>query len=162
MNREEGFTLVEILIAITITTIVLGLVSSIFFFVNQQYFKGDSNLKFYNNVHIVHTKLYNDLKYADNISVVDSTITIRLNDKVNVYTISEKRLALNGVELRPEETDSLYIRDFTLDEEKNRIEWELVQKQGSNELSLKSMMFLRKPNLWNSTNSVSSNPGSGQ
>ncbi len=159
INKEEGFTLVEILVAITITTIVLGLVSSIFIFVNQQYLKGDSNLKFYNNMHIVHTKLFNDLRYADDISVTDTTIVLRHKTKVNVYTISEKRLMLNSAELKSEKIDSLYIRSFKLDEEKNLAEWELLQKQGAKELSIKSAMFLRKPNLWNTTNPLSSSSG---
>lgn len=157
-DNEDGFTAVEILIALTISAIVLALISSIFIFVNQQFLKGESNLKFYNSVHIAQTKLYNDLRYGDEIVLTDTSIVIgfRIDEEENVYTLTSGKLLLNKSELKPDGIDSLFLQNFTIDEVKNIVEWELVQIQDDRKTILRSSMFLRKPNLWNSTNSISS------
>ncbi|OAN61654.1 hypothetical protein A8B79_04300 [Balneola sp. EhC07] len=157
-HKEDGFTVVEVLIALTISTIVLALVSSIFIFVNQQFLRGESNLKFYNSVHIAQTKLYNDLRYGDDVVLTDTSIVIGFrNDEENIYTLTSGKLLLNNSELKSDGVDSLFLQNFTIDELKNIVEWELVQVQDDRKTILRSSLFLRKPNLWNSTNSMLSN-----
>src|SRR5690554_3251520 len=109
IHKEEGYTLVEILMTLAILSVVLSLVSISFIFVSGRMAAWDNQISFYNNFHIVNDQLYNDLLRAEAMAHTDTTLSIELSDDRNrTYSWTKGTLKINAIPFLAER-DSVWI-----------------------------------------------------
>ncbi len=151
LKREEGYTIVEILVSITIVSIVLGIAGSVFFFINQQMVQWRLNTEFYSNYAAIEHRVYEDVLSATNINVQDSVVVLNGGlETQRTYWIGSSPLLLNGSPTEIYPMDSLVIDFIPSTALSNQVTaWELEQVKGRRELSQQYMLSPRKPVLWN-------------
>lgn len=153
IKEEDGYTLIEILIAITIVSIVLGTASTVFVFASSQLTKWSENTEFYNNAQIVHSQLYRDVINAPEFVFTDSSLVIQ-RDQHNqrVYNWRNGSMVLNEKDLSRAFMDSLFIKTsenmITSDGEKKLISWSVIQKSKSTRFKVKQVVSVRNPIYW--------------
>lgn len=149
LKKEDGYTIVEILIALSIISIVLALVSSVFVFVNQQMIDWKADLDFYNNYHIVQNKVFNDILTTNQIMVNDtSLVLINGTAQEKKYTWSKGTLKYNSNVFLVSDIDSLVLNIEPSEEVKIMERWTLLQKEGGKEFEQDFVLSVRKPQIW--------------
>ena len=148
VTKEDGYTIVELMIALTIISIVLSAVASVFLFVNQQMNNWSASLEFYNNYQVVQNKVFNDLIAAENISVSDTALTVVYMDYSNRYSWLENQLHYNGTRLSMSEEDSLMLEVGNVESDAKLFQWSIRQKAGRKNIDQEFVLNLRKPVYW--------------
>ncbi len=149
IKGEEGYTIAELLIALTIVSIVLGVTGSVFVFVSRQMNSWSGNIKAYNNYQVLSEKIYRDLIRAEKFSVDDTSFSVsRLKDTSQIYEWGMGNLKLNGKEMNVYQVDSSIIQWSDKLIEQRLINWELYQVAETRKLSLSFKLNPRKPVLW--------------
>lgn len=92
-KSNKGFTLIEVLIYIAISSVVIGAVSSYFFNLMKTYGVGRNQLVITNNLSSIMEKMSLDLRYADDVDdaacVFNSDLgTLVVNKGTDSYTYS--------------------------------------------------------------------------
>ena len=152
LTNEDGYTMVEMLVAITIVSIVIAMVGSVFIFVSRQMKKWDENTRFYNEYHLVQNQVFWDVLRAEEIVVTDSNLVLgNGEDSYDEYSLDNSPLKRNGLELTQEvESMTLGIEDdFRTSDLKK---WSLTQKGIRREIAAEFYVNSRKPALWKSLN----------
>ena len=149
LKKEDGYTIAELLIALTIISIVLALASSVFVFVSKQMNTWISNMEFYNNYQVVQNKLFNDLLTAESITSSDTSITINgIVDQSNMISWGTEKMYMNGSPLSISEVDSISVQINNDLLEPKMYQWSIKQRTGSKEMEQNFLLHLRKPILW--------------
>lgn len=149
LNNEDGYTVVELLVALTIVSIIMGIAGSTFVFISRQMNRWSSNLEFYNNFHVAETKIYNDIIRSETFSYTDSSLTMtKANRSVIEYKWKEEILTVNGNRLSDPAIDSLSFEMANASESEGKLQWSLSQKQGGRTFSTDFILRSRKPSLW--------------
>lgn len=153
IREEDGYTLIEILIAITIVSIVLGIASTVFVFASGQLNKWSSNMEFYNNAQIIHSQVYQDMLNAPEFVFTDTTLIIQKDQGVQrVYDWGNGRMVLNNQDLILEGMDSLIIQPnekmINSNQEKKLISWSVIQKSKGTRFEVEQVVNVRNPVYW--------------
>ncbi|MBO6524382.1 MAG: prepilin-type N-terminal cleavage/methylation domain-containing protein [Balneolaceae bacterium] len=156
LKKEDGFTLAELLMALTIVSIVLAIVSSVFLFVNRQMNAWDSNMSFYNNYEVVQNKMYNDLLAAESIMISDTSLAINDLKGTKIYSWNGKVIRLNDAELAISEVDSLSLKLNNDPLKQEMYQWSIRQKNATKIFEQDFVLHLRKPILWEPIRSINS------
>lgn len=151
-KEEKGYTIVEILIALTLVSVILGVTSSIFIFANRQLNNWSSKLEFFNTAHISQNQLYNDMFKARDIVFTDTSLVLSDgNTTYAVYNWTEGKLSKNGTYLNSIDKDSLFIFEKQpLYENEQLMGWQIKQISGKSEITIDQILHTRKPILWTS------------
>lgn len=105
MNRtpespEAGFTLVEAVVALTLSVIVAGLVGSVYLFAVRAVSEWQDRIDVDDTAHVIHYRLSTDLRRADAIHVVTTdSLVLSGPDGVQSYAYRDRTLFRNGVRL---------------------------------------------------------------
>lgn len=156
LTKEDGYTIAELLIALAIISIVLGIVSSVFLFVNRQMNTWNSNMEFYNNFEVVQNKMYNDILSAESITSTDTSLSISDLKSEKLYSWGENVLRYNREKISISEVDSLYF-ELNNDPLKSELYQWLIRQRADNRLFEQHfIVHLRKPVLWEPLRSINS------
>src|SRR5690554_6418479 len=155
IKEEDGYTLIEILIAILVVSIILSVASTVFVFANQQLKRWSDNMEFYTSLHSAKTQFYRDMMRGERITFTDSTVVIqREQNRTRTYSWKDGKMTLNGNQLANKNIDSLYIipsmHNGSSQDSMQIISWQMIQKAGKNTWSHSQQMTVRKPIYWES------------
>ncbi|WP_409029392.1 type II secretion system protein J [Gracilimonas sediminicola] len=155
VHAEDGYTLVEILLAMAIFSVVMSLVSVTFIFVSGRMVAWNEQISFYNDVQILNNQLYNDVFRADAISYTDSTLLVEFEEKQNkTYSWTDGLLRINKESLFLPQ-DSVYVNiSEMLEEEQNVVRYILFFKRESRSMTDSATIKVRKPVLWERSNTT--------
>ncbi len=154
IKEEDGYTLVEVLVAITIISIVLGIASTVFVFANQQLSRWSSDVAYYNNLHIAQSQIYKDVMKADEVVFMDSSMVVQIGEREKHYNWVDGRLHLNGKDLSDSENevDSMYIRPHNVDRQVESLprkkSWKVVQVSSRRKIEISQIVQARNPVYW--------------
>lgn len=154
IKEEDGYTLVEVLVAITIISIVLGIASTVFVFSNGQLSRWSSDVAYYNNLHIAQSQIYRDVMRADEVVFTDSSLVIQMGERVRRYNWADGRLKLNSKDLSDSENeiDSMYIRPHNVDQQVESLprkkSWKVVQVSSRRKIEISQIVQARNPVYW--------------
>ncbi len=148
MKTEHGYTIIEILVALTLVSIILGLASSAFIFSSRQLVRWSDGVRFNNEAHISGTVLYQDLLGAEEIVLSDSLLVLKKDLATEIqYDRSGVVLSRNDSPLS-EEADNLTIKYISIDPETRLLSLTLKIETGRNKLVIDQLFHLRKPEKW--------------
>ncbi|WP_421774276.1 PulJ/GspJ family protein [Gracilimonas sp.] len=155
VQSEDGYTLVEILVALAIFSVVMSLVSVTFIFVSGRMAAWNEQISFYNDVQMFNDQLYNDVFRADAISYTDSTLLVEFEEKQNkIYSWKDGLLRINKESLFLPQ-DSVYVNIFEMiEDEQNVVRYILFFKREYRSLTDSATIKVRKPLLWERSNST--------
>lgn len=150
IQNEEGYTLVEVLVALAIFTAVVSLVSLVFIFISGRMNAWDDQTSFYNDFQIINNKLHNDLFRANSIAYTDSTLSIGFEDNKNrSYSWKHGKLRINGSPyFSTQDCVVIHISDGLVNNQ-NVYKYQLFFGRERRELVDSAVIKLRKPALWN-------------
>ena len=155
IKEEDGYTLIEILIAILVVSIILSVASTVFVFANQQLKRWSDNMEFYTSVHIAKSQFYRDMMRGEQIMFTDSSVVIQSEfNRTRTYSWKGGKMTLNGSQLANKNIDSLYIipsmYSGSSQDSMQFISWQMIQKAGNSTWSHSQQMYIRKPIYWES------------
>ncbi len=149
LKNEDGYTVAELLIALTIVSIVLALASSVFIFVNRQMNTWKVNTDFYNNYQLVQNKLYNDILKSESIISSDTSIMVTdISEKNDKYNWRNGIILLNSKELSITKVDSLMVQVNNDPLAPGIYRWSVRQRKEAKIMDQNFILHLRKPVLW--------------
>ena len=151
LKNEGGYTIVEVLVSITIVSIVLGIAGSVFFFINQQMIQWRSNTEFYSNYAAIEQRVFEDMLSAINVDVQDTAVVLNGGlQSQKTYSIRSSPLLVNGLNTEIYPMDSLVVSFEPLNAFTNQVlVWRFDQVKDRRKLSQQYMLSSRKPVLWN-------------
>ena len=145
--EEDGYTVVEILVALTIVSIILGIVGTVFIFVSVQIHKWDKSVEFYNEFHVIQQQLTHDFIKAEEVIVTDSLLIItHESDKIVTYTLNDAKLKRKGKFISNSDT-LLLLMNTNVDRE-HVWTWRLLQASDRKREVSDFILSSRKPVMW--------------
>tara|TARA_R100000908_G_scaffold45503_2_gene21694 strand:- start:10097 stop:10570 length:474 start_codon:yes stop_codon:yes gene_type:complete len=152
-HNEEGFTLVEVLMAMAILAIVISLVSVSFVFVSGRMSAWNEQISFYNDFQILSDQLHNDLFRAEAISYTDSTLLVNFEEKQNRgYSWNNGNLKINNSSIfLPQDSVNISIME-RVEDEQNVVNYTLFFRREARSMVDSATIKIRKPILWESVN----------
>ncbi len=154
IKEEDGYTLVEVLVAITIISIVLGIASTVFVFANEQLSRWSSDVTYYNNLYIAQSQIYKDVMRADEVVLSDSSLVVQMGEGERQYNWVKGILSLNGEDLSQNgnEVDSVYIKPDNVDQQveslSRKMSWKVVQVSSRRKIEIFQIVQARNPVYW--------------
>lgn len=101
-SRTAGFTLIEVIVAMTLLVIVAGFVVSVYLFARKAVSDWESGIALYNTAHVVQQRMTTDLRRADRVYVVrpDSVVLMQEVDQTPVtYSFRDSTIYRTGVSM---------------------------------------------------------------
>lgn len=154
IKEEDGYTLVEVLVAITIISIVLGIASTGFVFANGQLSRWSSDVAYYNNLHIAQSQIYKDVMRAEEVVFSDSSLVVQIGSRQRHYNWVDGILSLNGEDLSDNENeiDSMYIQPdnvgHQVESPSRKMNWKVVQVSSRRKIEISQIVQTRNPVYW--------------
>lgn len=149
LHNEDGFTIIELMVSLTIVSIVLGLASTVFLFLNTQLVNWQANLQFYNNFQVVQTKIYRDILGAESMVLTDTSVVLRdLDFTENYYVWPEGILQINKKKIVDRNVDTLTLSIKELSEKDKTISWSIFLKNEHRLFKQNYILSTRKPIRW--------------
>ena len=152
LEKEDGFTVAELLITLTIVSIVVGITGSVFVFIGGQMSRWRSNIGFYNNYSIVQERVYKDVLRADSFNATDTSLVIQNSEsesKVYQWGSSGIMVLNQHTELTVHEVDSLILEWKSDIVEPQLARWSIDQQIGTRKFRSDFTLAIRKPVQWN-------------
>jgi len=166
--KEDGFSIVEILVAITITTILIGFASGIYLWGQRYFLNWQRGLSLQNEVHTLANGISEDLFRAEGIiELKDQLLVLEGKDeKEKHYIVKNDTLLKEDVALIKPSLSLLSFEITAKEREKNLsnsndtrkieqttlIEFSLTLSDGKDSLATKRRIYLRKPSNWKTLN----------
>lgn len=163
--NEEGFSLVEIFVAITIATLIIGFALGLYLYGQDFFLRWQNRFYLQNELHSISQGIYEDIFKADQIVNVDSYEIVfeRVNEKEKSYKVvkdtlykGDKVLVYPPVSLvsfrLSSSGESNEKREMTITESQNKINFisfTLILTNGLDTLGITRAIYLRKPANWN-------------
>jgi prepilin-type N-terminal cleavage/methylation domain-containing protein len=146
IKDEDGFTIIEILIAMMIFTLILSMVGSVFVFSTKQMIKWRQSVQTLSDIHIASEIMYKDILTASTIVVTDSLIKITANgNKEQQYQEIKHHIKRNEL-LIADNADSHYVNSFSISDSINIIKTRYIR---DNKIRLIELVVAhRQPMLW--------------
>lgn len=152
-HSEDGYTLIEILVALAIFSVVMGLVSVTFVFVSGRMTDWNEQISFYNDFEILNDQLYNDLFRAKAISYTDSTVFVEFEEKQNRNSSWTNGILRIDKEVLFLPQDSVYVKiSEMIEDEQNVAKYVLFFRRDSRSITDSATIKVRKPVLWERLN----------
>lgn len=146
IDNEDGYTVVEILVALTLLTIISAIVGSVFIFTARQMNNWRESVNSINEVHIVTERLYRDALRSNQIQANDTNLVFNHPGNRSIqYSNLNHNLIRNRVQLS-DQGDSLYFKEINISEEMSRFGFQHVIDDASNTHSV--VVANRQPKLW--------------
>ena len=146
INSEEGYTVVEVLVAVTIVSILMAIVGTVFIFAYAQVNRWHTNLSLNSEKELIIQRLYQDIQDAQSIANTDSGFVI--TDYTNsefVYHTRDEVLTRNTIPLVTA-YDSVYIERMVLSDTLNVIDIRFYHDE--EEWRTQIFQSTRKPKNW--------------
>lgn len=146
IHNEDGYTVVEVLIALTLLTIITTVVGSVFIFTARQMNNWRDSVQTINDTHIITERLYNDALLSNQTTLSESLLNFYIPFKQFVsYSDLNVVLSRNEIQLSSH-ADSLYIGEVVIEDEFSQFEivFVLDGKQFTHQVSVAN----RQPKLW--------------
>lgn len=151
LKKEEGFTVAELLVTLTIVSIVVGITGSVFVFVGGQMGRWRSDTGFYNTFSIVQERVYKDVLRAESFSVSDTSLIIQNSEnesRMYQWGASGIMFLNQHTKLMVHEVDSLTLEWNSNIEEPKLAQWSINQQLGTKKFSSDFTLAIRKPVQW--------------
>ncbi|MCR9133490.1 MAG: prepilin-type N-terminal cleavage/methylation domain-containing protein [bacterium] len=146
IDNEDGYTVVEILVALTLLTIISTIVGSVFIFTARQMNNWRESVNTINESQITTERLYRDALLSNYISKADSNLVFKFSDgRTTQYSNLNHALTRNGIPIS-DHGDSLYIKRWRLEEKMSRFELKYIKGDKSNIQTI--LIADRQPKLW--------------
>jgi type II secretory pathway component PulJ len=137
---------VEILVALTLLTIISTIVGSVFIFTARQMNNWRESVNTINESQITTERLYRDALLSNYISKADSNLVFKFSDgRTTQYSNLNHALTRNGIPIS-DHGDSLYIKRWRLEEKMSRFELKYIKGDKSNIQTI--LIADRQPKLW--------------
>jgi len=150
IDNEDGYTVVEILVALTLLTIISAIVGSVFIFTARQMNNWRESVNSINEVHIVTERLYRDALRSNQIQATDTNLVFNHPGNRSIqYSNLNHNLIRNRIQLS-DQGDSLYFKVINISEEMSRFGFQHVIDDASNTHSV--VVANRQPKLWEAVN----------
>lgn len=148
LKEQDGYTLVEVLIALVILSVITSLVLMSFVFVNNRMADWKDQISFYNQFMISNNQIYNDLINTDYVSHSDTTLSLILAQRQRNYSWSNGKLKLNHNFLG-DATDSTWITvQETKTDTRHVISYWITYRRGGRVISDSAMIQIREAIEW--------------
>jgi len=146
INNEAGYTVVEILVALSLLSVISAIVGSVFVFTSQQLGNWRESVNQVNEIHITTERMYKDILLSDYIETTDTTILIQgiSVDEIR-YDDLYHSVQRNEVHLS-DHADSLIIDEFKPLDSHTTASFRYVS--GSEKENVFVQVANRKPVLW--------------
>lgn len=154
IKEEDGYTLVEVLVAITIISIVLGIASTVFVFANRQLSQWSSDVAYYNNLHIAQSQIYKDIMRANETVFTDSSLIVQVGERERLYNWADGTISLNGEDFSyiRNEADSMYIQPDNVGQQvessSRKMSWKVVKVSSRRKIEISQIVQARNPVYW--------------
>lgn len=150
---EEGFTLIEILVALSIFTTVLSFVGLTFVFVSGQASRWRQKTERTNQIHLTNEWLYRKVKESNSVLISDTTYTfLSHTDTLATLNVAEGSLFLNGsIPLAPA-LDSVFVTPCEPDTDIRAVCLIVTYNEQDRHWKYRIMSAKRKPEYWSPLN----------
>jgi prepilin-type N-terminal cleavage/methylation domain-containing protein len=164
--QEDGFSLVEILLAIVISTIMIGFAFGMYLFGQRYFLSWQNDIRFHNELHTIAQGIAEEIYSADHIlSIGQHEIVILKNDGreqkyksgkgslfKNEKSLLHPSLILTSFELKTNRKNGRSYKPTSLEDisEITLIEFTIEITDGKDTLGSMRSINLRKPSNWNS------------
>jgi prepilin-type N-terminal cleavage/methylation domain-containing protein len=146
INDESGYTVVEVLIALTITSIVLGIVGTVFVFISGQMNRWQDSTGWNNEVHLITQRIHDDFYNSEYIMQTDTSVVILRDDGQSIsYSGFDYQLQRNGTSMS-NQLDSMYVKEWGISDSLVTMNLRFVSSQKSFESTIQ--FATRKPSYW--------------
>lgn len=160
---EDGFSLVEMLVAMTITTILIGFAFGIYLFGQRLFLQWQDQLFLQNELHTLSHSISEELFRADRIINLESQKLILLKEgKKKKYEVQNDSLLMNGKNILNQSSMLVAFKfssqnkdDKPINESNSKsigkitfIKFKLALTDGRDTLQIKRSLNLRKPSNW--------------
>lgn len=146
IDNEDGYTVIEILVALTLLTIISTIVGSVFIFTARQINNWRESVNTINESQITTERLYRDALLSNYISNADSNLAFKFSDgRTTQYSNLNHALTRNGISIS-DHWDSLYIKNWGVEEKMSRFELKYIKGDKSNIQTI--LIADRQPKLW--------------
>jgi len=132
--EDRGFTLIEVLAAVTVFVLLIGTTISLFIFYINIFQSDIDRLDLQQNVRIATDFLIRELRYADDLQMISNTeICYRLPEDTNTYAIKKKNKEIVILSNKNENKIAYNINflHFNWDEQRKILSFE-IQGKGDN------------------------------
>lgn len=126
LRKESGLSLVELLATIVIAAILVSFIMSIFIFMQKKSDSQKDEVSGLSDITIALKSITKDIRYADDVEIGDSTLTIKQPDKTVEYH-------LNSTEhvLVKDNTNYIYdVQQFTAEMKESTVFISMTSKSG--------------------------------
>jgi len=146
INNEDGYTVVEILVALTLLAIITAVVGSVFIFTARQMNNWRDTVNTTNELHITTERLYHDILVSNDIMFTDSLLMLSLPTKGQItYSGIDYSLQRNAVQLF-DAADSLLVTGYYSADNVRQLELRYVV--GNKVQLIPIIVANRQPKLW--------------
>ncbi len=146
IHNEEGYTVAEVLVALTLLSILTTVVGSVFVFTSGQMSKWRTSVNATNDIHIATERVFQDFLQTDEIIVTDSTLTLNHSTRGQLfYSGLSDQLMRNEIQLS-DQYGSLFIEDINIQESLNRLNLSFVLDDQTETIPV--IIAKRQPMLW--------------
>lgn len=138
MREERGMTLVELLAALALLSIIIMLVGSAMFFGQKQYSKQTETIAKQDEVRFVMSTITKEIRshHADEVTVADRVLTIGTDQ----YKLNTSQLLKNGVVL----SDQIAVFNVIKQDEQIDITIESTSDEYNEKQTLSTVIYLRE------------------
>jgi type II secretory pathway pseudopilin PulG len=146
IHNEEGYTVVEVLVALTLITIISTVVGSVLLFTSGQMSKWRISVNSTNDIHIATERVYQDFLQSKEFNVSDSSLMLNHPSRgLLIYSEISDQVMRNEIQLS-DYSDSLLITDINITESSSRLNLTFVF--GDQTETIPVITANRQPTLW--------------
>lgn len=146
INSEAGYTVIEVLVAVTIISVLMAIVGTVFIFAYTHVNRWQTNLSLNSEKELIIQRLYQDIQDAQSIVNTDSGFVITdYSNSQFVYHTWNKVLIRNTIPLVTA-YDSVYIERMVLSDTLNVIDIRFYHDE--EEWYTQVFQSTRKPKNW--------------
>ena len=156
MNREEGYTLIEVIITVMLMSLVIAIGGAAYLFAQTHLIDWRRNLGIQNQVHTVTERLSADMYSMTQLEVIsDSTFSYEKDDIYTSFFMYKGVAYKDSVQIVGQKKDSLlflFKEHQTKEKEKVMIEYTTSATNGVQHMRTRNVIGLRTPVLWKPLN----------
>ena len=132
-GKDKGFTLIEVLAAVSVFALLIGTTISLFIFYISIFQSGIDRLDLQQNVRIATDFFIRELRYAEDLQVISNKeIRFRLPGDITIYTLKKKNEELVILSNNTENKIAYNINFLHFTDEQRKILSFEIQGQGDN------------------------------
>jgi len=146
IHNEEGYTVVEVLVALTLLAIISTVVGSVFVFTSGQMSKWRTSVNATNDIHITTERVFQDFLQSKEFTITDSSLTLKHPTRgLLIYSDLSDQLMRNKFQLS-DFSDSLFFTDIHIIESSSRLNLSFILGDQTEVTPI--IIANRQPVLW--------------